>query len=663
MKELTIYNLTGWMNGLFDISLKNQVFYSEDNYFNINNYFWNELFSETTISNTLADAKKAFSVNDNVSDKVLAAINNSELFCQMVSEAVVGIKKIPLVEKEIFNYLETIQIYCDIYSLLKSSTFKLSIDSGYICDNSSSKYLYQNCIFKNYNPYLEFIEEKVIPIILQSNYEVIWFEGKISIATFAIARILKQCLPNIFIGISQFSNEYYSLNKILPLLKNNNYFFKVFDCVIIDESPKTRRKTIDALKNNNISKVPNIIFKDSTDKISINKICCQNDYDNLEYLNRIDTTSKFPVNIKLFPMNYCYWNKCNFCGINKKYFYCGNNSQWNINHTIDVLKKLSTNGVKSFWAIDEAIPIHILKEVSKRIIDEKLSFKWHFRTRIEIGLLDEDFVKTIKKAGVSHILLGFESASNEILDSMDKTNLNNYVDVAEKIVELFNRHGIKVHFPTIIGYPNEKEYDQDITFSFLRYLKKRYKLFSFNINMFYLDIASNIFAEWTKNNISLINLPCEPQYFIGNIAQWNAPSKLSNNELYSIVKREMKNMFPWYNDDALIPINTFYMLLENMKYPLVLSENINNKNITNTYKFSNEKNVKFNKFISIFKNSQGLYCVYNLKNHLSVLGGRIIFEILEKSEINLINIADKYSYPMKQRINDLFVFFANNDFF
>lgn len=662
MKELTIYNLTGWMNGLFDISLKDQVFYSKNKYFNINNYFWNELFSKTTLSNTLADAKKVFSVNDNVSDKVLAAINNSDLFSQMVLEAVTKIKSLPLEEKEIFNYLETIQIYCDIYSSLNSSAFKLSIDSGYVCDNSNSKYLYQNCISKNYNPYLEFIEEKVIPVILQSNYEIIWFEGRISIATFAIARLIKQYLPNVFIGISKFSNEYYSLNKILTLLKNNDYFFKVFDCIIIDETQKTRRNTIEGLKNNCISEVPNIIFKNSTNKIIINKTYCINDYDEPEYFEHIDTTSNFPVNIKLFPINHCYWNKCNFCGINRKYLNCNNNSEWNIDQTIDVLKKLSANGVKSFWAIDEAIPIHILNELSNRIINENLNFKWHFRTRIEAGLLDENLVKTLKIAGVSHILLGFESASNKILDSMNKTNLNNYVDIAEKIVEMFTRYEIKVHFPTIIGYPDEKAYDQNITFSFLRQLKKCYKLFSFNINIFYLDIASNVFLEWTKNNISLINLPCEPQCFIGNIVQWNSPSKLGNDELYSIVKREMKFMFPWYPEDALIPINTFYMLLENMKYPLISSEKTD-KNITNTNKILKKKSVRFNKFISIFKNSQGLYCVYNLKNHQSVSGGKLIYEIIEKPEINLINIADKYSYPMKQRINELFDFFSNNDFF
>ena len=70
MKELTIYNLTGWMNGLYNISNENQIYDAARNFFDVNNLFWTDLFSKQTIELTINKAIKTFSIHDNVSDKV-----------------------------------------------------------------------------------------------------------------------------------------------------------------------------------------------------------------------------------------------------------------------------------------------------------------------------------------------------------------------------------------------------------------------------------------------------------------------------------------------------------------------------------------------------------------------------------------------------------------
>lgn len=663
MKELSIYNLTGWMNGLYNISLKNQIYDDTISYFDVNNLFWNDLFSKRTIQLTINNAIKTFSIYDNISDKVLAAINSADVFCELVLESVSNIKDTTLNEVQIFEYLETIQIYCDIYSALNSSAFKLSIDSGYICSSVSSKYMYQNCISENFNPYTKFIKKKVLPEILSIDPQVIWLEGRISIATFAIARFIKQYNPHIFIGISKFSNEYYSLNKILPLLQKNEYFFKTFDCVVLDESIETKKYIVEAIQSSSLETVNNIIYKNSLGEIITNNTNSITPNSTLDYIYQIDTKYGFPVNIRLFPNNHCYWSKCNFCGINRKYKHLANNLEWDIDAAITLLRKLSEEGINSFWATDEAIPVQVISKLTERIISEKLHFNWHFRTRIESELLNEELIKNIKQAGVTHILLGFESASSKILNLMNKTTAVDYVDVAEKIVCRFNANNIKVHFPIIIGFPNEDKYDREITFKFLKHLKNHYDLFSFNINIFYLDIASNIFHKWLEYNISTLNFTCEPDCFIGNIVEWNSPNKLSYQDLYSIVKAEMKNMFPWYMDDALIPINTFYMLLESMKYPLFESKDTRETK-ANEYisQIKNTQKIEFNKCVSRFKNSENLFCLYNLKNHQSVSGGQIIYDLSINSEMNAIDLIKKYPVALQQQIEELILFLMNNDF-
>lgn len=654
MKELNLYCPTGWMNGLYNISTNHKNFDKSHNKLNANNMFWNSLFDVDNIVKTVNAAKNRFSKKDNISDKILAAINNQQVFIELLLEAINTVTNNNLSEKEVFYCLETIQIFCDMYSLLNNSAFKLSIDSGYICENNSSKFLFQNCLSNNFNPYLSFVEEKLIPIIISQRPDIVWFEGKISIASFAIARIIREKLPKTHIIISKHSNEYYSLNKIIPLLKQNTYFFDVFDCVLLDETYKTKQRVLNAIQNEGISKVSNIIYKHN-DLILINtfnSVCFETPS---EYVDTLDIPSDSIINIKLFPNNNCYWKKCSFCGINKKYIFCQSNNVWNIDFAIEILKALDRKGLHRFWAIDEAIPINILIELAKRIINERLNFIWHVRTRIEIDLTDEKNIIILKESGLEHILLGLESASNRIVTIIKKTSIKNYTEIAERIISLFDKYKIKIHCPVIIGFPSETVNERNETFDFIERMKNKYSQFSYNINIFYLDIGSEMFQKWTDYNMTSVSIPCEPNYFIGNNIDWTSYDKQTNIDLFALVEKHMKNVFEWYPNDAIIPINTFYMLIENMKYPLI-SFYFDKKATPHTV----NQFGKLNKYISVFKNKKDLYCLYNLKNHQNVICTKAIYDVITNNSLELI---ESNSSVFEKPINELMTFMTESDFF
>lgn len=157
-------------------------------------------------------------------------------------------------------------------------------------------------------------------------------------------------------------------------------------------------------------------------------------------------------NIKAFPQNHCYWNKCSFCGINSKYEGYMNQT-WNIDSLIKRINKMFLSGIKKIWFLDEAIPVNVLHDFAEQLITNDINIIWHIRARIDPAFIDNSFVKLLWQAGLRHILFGFESASPRILQLAKKTNDSfNYLEIAEKIVQNITFNKIAVHFLLLLVF-------------------------------------------------------------------------------------------------------------------------------------------------------------------------------------------------------------------
>lgn len=71
-----------------------------------------------------------------------------------------------------------------------------------------------------------------------------------------------------------------------------------------------------------------------------------------------------------------------------------------------------------------------------------------------MDLLTEDLLKTMKEAGCDDIFFGIESASQEVLNIIEKRFS---VQQAKEVVKMTERIGIKTHCSFIIGLPGESE--------------------------------------------------------------------------------------------------------------------------------------------------------------------------------------------------------------
>lgn len=624
---LVINQIGGFYNQLYNIEEYLYDSAENNNYINANAIFWNNFFS---IDNVIALVDKLCETEFVYSTKLQAVKSDPSLFINTFKKAINNIKSQNLDSRSCFKYLETLQIVCNIHTFLHSSPFELNIYEGYKHDQFSSEILKRKSIQKYSNPYYSFICDEIMPRLVRNNLKILWIKGRPNISGFCIASMIRQMYPDVFIVSIDNNSEFFSFSKITHLLKFNNALFSVFDCIVLNDNLETYlevKKCI--LSNLDLSRVSNIIYSLDRGK-SI--ICTDKKAQHSNYIkpSKDEISINKVINIKLFPNNQCYWNRCSFCAINKKYKNYSN--CWDIEQPITQLKRLQNIGIDKFWATDEAIPIDTLNELCTALIVENLNFSWHVRTRIEKDILLNSLPQKLASSGLKHIIFGFESASVRVLRLMNKAeNLDTYTELAEKIVNVFNDLGVYVHFPVIIGFPTESQRERKNTFDFLNYLNRKYPYFSYNINILNVDTSSKLYNQWGKYDISNIEYPCSPHNFIGNSVMWKSQTNFVDVSTLKIqANSQMKKQFNWYPNDTLIDANVFFSMWEYSRSPLNVK--INKGKLKESVNLN--KRLCLSPSTTMFQDDENLFCLYNFDNHNCVRGGQIIYDVTKQIQGN-----------------------------
>ena len=109
------------------------------------------------------------------------------------------------------------------------------------------------------------------------------------------------------------------------------------------------------------------------------------------------------MNLKLNPNTACFWNKCTFCGINKKYKFILNQENMTIDQKLNEISKYLNMGIHYLWFEDEAILPSQLHDFANAIINRHLEFEWQVRSRIDLNFNDNLFKKLNKRKGVDSL--------------------------------------------------------------------------------------------------------------------------------------------------------------------------------------------------------------------------------------------------------------------
>lgn len=630
------YNPTPNGFSIFDLNIK-------ENELDSTNLFWSIIFD-------IANIKQIVDKITPDSPKYIAVAANTELFIQQVENAKKNICNPDLEPKEFFEYLETLSIVCSIYSKYVYAPHRLTIQNGFETDNFSASQIYNNCLDSKANPYLLFIKRYVMPQIRTLLPQVIFIDGMPTYYNMAICSLVKKEFPNTHVCLTRHSSEYYSLNKLEKHLSQNEYLFKMIDSVVLEYFDETEKQLLYALKNNKpLSTVSNLIYKNN-DEIHANPYkVYKKDY--TPVIQEQYPLSKL-VNIHLQPYSMCYWNKCTFCGINRKYHNNNNDESLDtLNVSLDDLKKRIHTGVKYIWFIDEAIHPIKLKYIANYFIKNKLEVLWQVRCRIEELLLDEELIVLLQKSGLKELRLGLESASLNVLKTMNKFDDDFSFERVDRICDAYTSAGISIHFPMIIGFPGESSFDRKKTYDYLQHLCQKYPLVTFNINVFNLDISSDVFNHPNKYGIEDIYYPCPLQDFLGNNLKWKRNDDIQEKDLLRERDQYMREiLYPWMPVNAFIKPYLFYRLSETVRNTLILK-------CHNDSTISSNKELLLNSQIKVlvpdtlvysFDLKRNVYIIYNWKTHHYMIGNSHLIFVLDlfkeaRPISNAINILVTYN--------------------
>ena len=643
MKELNLYPLSGLLMelqtaGLQDISAENRlVLEGKHSLKRANSLFWAKHLAMPQLESLMDLVKDRYRYSPCYIPRFQAILDNPNLFLSQVKKALAGLSCPVVSEQKFFSAMKCMTVLCNLYSDFIYKPFRLTIDQGFLLDVTDTRVLVKDYLSPVTNPYFNFIKEHCRPIIEAMSPDLIWIYGQPTFSSYAMAMFARKAFSDVHICLVDYPSEYYSLNKIKSFLKTNKLLFSIIDSILLHNDIETQKSIVHALENSDpLNTVPNLIYIGrNEDKIKSppTNLSAKNDvtvmFPSFESLFPNDELRKNEYNsavaaLKMWPQNACYWNKCTFCGINQKYHTGFVRERFeNIDQIVNFVAKLTNEGYRFFWMIDEAVPPDVLKVFAYKLIERKIIVNWGVRSRI-----DKDFSRqvcdSLAKAGLREIRFGLESASYRILKLMNKFPDDFHLSLVEKIVKRFHELGVSVHLCIILDFPGETHNDRMETFDFLRDLKNKYHSVTFNLNRFMLDITSKMFVRYENFDITRIEWPCPSKYFLGNMVEWNSENRhYHKNNIDDIRNNFMRrNLYPWMPLYPMTPPFNFYMQNEAFKMTLLWKTKMFSKQIKEKIVMSMETravksdNIVYSKLKKRGVDNLYFYQVYNWDSHI-----------------------------------------------
>jgi len=243
------------------------------------------------------------------------------------------------------------------------------------------------------------------------------------------------------------------------------YLEKGADFIILGEGEMTLLELIETLQKNEITEEISGIAYLKNDQFQSNpkRPVLQNldelpmpawDLVNINKYKNIWLESGQPFTLNIATTRGCPY-KCNWCA---KPIY-GN--RYNSHSPEYIAKHLaflkSTYGAERFWMCDDIFGLkpNWVREFNDHLKKRHLKIRYYIQSRADL-LLKEDMIAMLADSGLEEVWIGAESASQKILDAMDK---GTKVEQIYEATRLLKNKNIRVAFFLQFGYLNENQDD------------------------------------------------------------------------------------------------------------------------------------------------------------------------------------------------------------
>lgn len=349
------------------------------------------------------------------------------------------------------------------------------------------------------NVFLSYFRREVLPQILQASPQLIGLSVTYLtqiIPALTLARLIKEAAPAIHVCVGGARVGYDPL-WIQPAV------FSVIDSVIAGEGEHALLALIHKLErqDDDLGDVPNLIYRRDGQ-------IRQNPPVLIEDVNELPTPdwAGLPLALYFSPdfvamlptSRGCYWGRCAFCTVSQ-----ATSRRYRPRRIDLVLKDMRTlyerHGVTQFFLAADAEPPKRMQQLAAAIREQGLPFVWQSETRFSTQLTAEACHRLFE-GGCRYLILGLESASQRVLDLMDKG-----IRVADYGAVLRNcrQAGIALNMQAFLGFPTETEAEARSTVDFL--LDNRACIESFGFASFMLQPSSKVDREPGKYCVTHID--------------------------------------------------------------------------------------------------------------------------------------------------------------
>jgi len=354
------------------------------------------------------------------------------------------------------------------------------------------------------NSFLSYLRDQATPSILAECPDLvgisITYHTQI-LPGLTLARLLREAQPNlpIYLGGA-------ILSEIADVLLRNEVLFEIVNGFVVGEGETALLTLADAHeKSASLAKVPNLVYTDEQENVLCNNLGF------VEDLSTLPTPDYegLPLDKYLSPhrLGYlassrgCYWNRCAFCTSPNALGRNGYRQRRLEQVAEDMLRLRERHGMELFFFCDDCFAPRRMARLAEWLIAAQAPVQWIAETRLD-GQLTPELCALLARGGCKHLVFGLESASQRVLDLMDK---GVKIDVVSDILHNCYQVGIGAVLMTFVNFPTETREEAEATVDFLA---KVSPIISFaTLSCFMLMKGSAVAASPEKFGIHTVHRP------------------------------------------------------------------------------------------------------------------------------------------------------------
>jgi anaerobic magnesium-protoporphyrin IX monomethyl ester cyclase len=295
------------------------------------------------------------------------------------------------------------------------------------------------------------------------NYLVIYDDGFNYLTKMCLTNMREACFEMIRLG------KMYNCTIIICSSDSTDHYQDYLkmgaDYILQGEGEMSLLELVNALENeNSIENIKGIVFRRNDEtQVNSKRDVLQNldelplpawDLIDIESYRTIWKQSGQPFTLNIATTRGCPY-KCNWCA---KPIYGNRYNAHSPEYIVNEIQFLKQNfGVTRFWMCDDIFGLkpNWVQEFNVKLKEQNLKISYYIQSRVDL-LLKEDTIDCLAESGLEEVWVGAESASQKILDAMDKGTTVEQIYQATKILKAKK---IRVAFFLQFGYLTENQED------------------------------------------------------------------------------------------------------------------------------------------------------------------------------------------------------------